>query len=133
MSSPDQNKANVKAFYDLAFNQRQPEEAVKQYVGSSYRQHNPMAGDGPEPFIGFVKWITGENPDLRVEFKRFIAESDLVAVHSHMIPAKGARGTAVVDIFPAREWQDRRALGRVAGGSEKGCESEHDVLTCVVS
>jgi hypothetical protein len=52
MSSPDQNKANVKAFYDLAFNQRQPEEAVKQYVGSSYRQHNPMADDGPEPFIG---------------------------------------------------------------------------------
>ena len=51
MSSPDQNKANVKAFYDLAFNQRQPEEAVKQYVGSSYRQHNPMAGDGTEPFI----------------------------------------------------------------------------------
>ena len=55
MSSPDQNKANVKAFYDLAFNQRQPEEAVKQYVGSSYRQHNPMAGDGPEPFIGFCE------------------------------------------------------------------------------
>ena len=99
MSSPDQNKANVKACYDLAFNQRQPEQAVNQYVGSSYRQHNPMAGDGPEPFIGFVKWITGENPDLRVEFKRFIAESDLVAVHSHMIPAKGARGTAVIDIF----------------------------------
>ena len=99
MASPDQNKANVKAFYDLAFNQRQPEEAVKQYVGSSYRQHNPTAGDGPEPFIGFVKWITGENPDLRVEFKRFIAESDLVAVHSHMIPAKGTRGTAVIDIF----------------------------------
>jgi len=58
-----------------------------------------MAGDGPESFIGFVKWFTGENPNLRVEFKRFIAESDLVAVHSHMIPAKGARGTAVIDIF----------------------------------
>jgi predicted SnoaL-like aldol condensation-catalyzing enzyme len=91
MASPDQNKANVKAFYDLAFNQRQPEEAVKQSVGSSYRQHNPMAGDGTEPFIGFVKWITGENLALRVEFKRFIAESDHVAVHSHMIPAKGSR------------------------------------------
>ena len=99
MSSPDQNKANVKAFYDLAFNHRQPEEAAKQYVGSSYRQHNPMAGDGPEPFVGFVKWITGENPDLRVAFKRFIAESDLVAVHSHMLPAKGTRGAAVIDIF----------------------------------
>ena len=28
MSSPDQNKANVKAFYDLAFNQRQPEPSA---------------------------------------------------------------------------------------------------------
>ena len=37
MASPDQNKANVKAFYDLAFNQREPEEAVTRYVGSSYR------------------------------------------------------------------------------------------------
>ena len=93
------NKANVRAFYDLAFNQRQPEEAVKRYLGSMYRQHNPMAGDGPEPFIGFVRWITGENPQLRFEFKRIIGEGDLVAVHSHMIPAPGARGTAVMDIF----------------------------------
>jgi predicted SnoaL-like aldol condensation-catalyzing enzyme len=99
MSSTDQNKANVQEFYDLAFNQRQPEEAVKRHIGSSYRQHNPMAGDGPEPFIGFVKWITGENPDLRVEFKRLIAEGNLVVIHSHMIPTKGARGTAVIDIF----------------------------------
>lgn len=99
MSNTDQNKANVKAFYDLAFNQRKPEEAVQRHVGPYYRQHNPMAGDGAEPFVGFVKWITGENPDLRVQFKRLIAEGDLVVVHSHMIPAKGARGTAVMDIF----------------------------------
>src|SRR5204863_3596350 len=70
-----------------------------QYVGPYYRQHNPMAGDGPAPFIGFVKWFTGEHPQLRFDFKRFIAEGDLVVVHSHMIPVKGARGTAVMDIF----------------------------------
>ena len=99
VSNVEANKARVKAFYDLAFNQRQPEEAVRQYVGASYRQHNPMAGDGPDPFIGFVKWLTSENPKLRVEFKRFIAEGDLVVVHSHTIPAPGARGTAVMDIF----------------------------------
>ena len=99
MSSPDQNKANVKAFYDLAFNQRQPEEAVKRYVGSSYRQHNPMAGDGPESFIGFVKWFTGENPQMRFDFKRFIADGDLVSVHSHLRLSPEARGTAVMDIF----------------------------------
>jgi predicted SnoaL-like aldol condensation-catalyzing enzyme len=93
------NKSTVREFYDLAFNRGQPEEAAKRYLGPSYRQHNPLAGDGPEPFIGFVRWITGENPDLRVEFKRLIAEGDLVVVHSHLIPAPAARGTAVMDIF----------------------------------
>jgi predicted SnoaL-like aldol condensation-catalyzing enzyme len=95
----DSNKATVRQFYDLALNQRKPEEAVRRYVGPYYGQHNPMAGDGPEPFIGFVKWITTQHPQLRIDFKRFIAEGDLVAVHSHMIPAPGARGTAVMDIF----------------------------------
>ena len=95
----EQHKTIVKSFYDLAFNQRRPEEAVAKYVGASYRQHNPMAGDGPAPFIGFVKWLAGTSPDFHFEFKRFIAEGDFVVVHSHLIPAKGARGTAVMDIF----------------------------------
>jgi len=72
---------------------------VKRYVGSYYRQHNPNAADGAEPFIGFVKWLTAANPQLRVEFKRVVAEGDLVVVHSHNIPAPGTRGKAVVDIF----------------------------------
>jgi predicted SnoaL-like aldol condensation-catalyzing enzyme len=95
----EQNKSTVREFYDLAFNQRQPEAAVTKYLGSTYRQHNPMAADGAEPFIGFVKWITGANPGLRFEFKRFIAEGDLVVVHSHLRPSQDARGTAVMDIF----------------------------------
>jgi predicted SnoaL-like aldol condensation-catalyzing enzyme len=72
---------------------------VKRYAGSYYRQHNPNAGDGTEPFIGFVKWITGANPQLRVDFKRFIAEDDLVVVHSHNVPVPGTKGRAVIDIF----------------------------------
>ena len=99
MTNTEQNKENVRAFYDLAFNQKQPEEAVKRYAGSYYRQHNPNAGDGTAPFIAFVKWITGANPQLRVDFKRFIAEGDLVVVHSHNVPVPGTRGRAVIDIF----------------------------------
>ena len=91
LNPQSRSRSDRERFGDILALQRQPEEAVKRYIGPSYRQHNPMAGDGPDPFIGFVKWITGENPDLRVEFKQFIAESDLVAVHSHLIPAKGAR------------------------------------------
>ena len=94
-----QNKRLVWEFYDLAFNQQQPEEAAKRYLGSSYRQHNPLAGDGAEPFVGFVRWLTGANPKLRVELKRSVAEGDLVVVHTHMVPSPGALGTAVMDIF----------------------------------
>lgn len=97
------NKNTVKGFYDMAFNQKQPEEAVKRYLGPYYRQHNPNAADGPEPFIGFVKWITGANPGLRVEFKRLVAEGDLVVVHSHNVAVPGTRGKAVIDIFRLEE------------------------------
>lgn len=51
MADLQENKDTVRAFFDLAFNQREPEEAVARYVGSTYIQHNPAAGDGPAPFI----------------------------------------------------------------------------------
>jgi predicted SnoaL-like aldol condensation-catalyzing enzyme len=97
--TPEMNKAFVREFYDLAFNQKKPEEAVREHVGFSYRQHNPYAGDGPEAFIAFVKEFTKANPKLHFEFKRLIAEEDLVAVHCHRTNDGSPRGHAIVDIF----------------------------------
>ena len=34
------------AFYDLMFNQCQPQEAIDKYAGNEYIQHNPEVGDG---------------------------------------------------------------------------------------
>lgn len=97
--SLESNKATVQAFYDLAFNVKKPADAVSRYMGKVYRQHNPGAGDGPEPFISYVTEFVKAYPELRVNFKRFIAEEDLVVVHSHMVRSPGDRGKAVVDIF----------------------------------
>jgi len=98
-SALEANKQAVREFYDLAFNQKQPAMAATRYLGPTYRQHNPMAGDGAEPFVTFVSGFTKAFPQLRVEFKRLVAEGDLVAVHSHFVRNSGDRGIAVMDIF----------------------------------
>lgn len=99
MNDLENNKQVVRELLDLAFNQHQPTEAVARCIGKYYRQHNPQAGDGPEPFIGFVRYFVNAFPKLKIDFKRFIAEGDLVVVHSYMTREPGDRGIAVVDIF----------------------------------
>jgi len=93
------NKRIIREWHEIAINQRKPEEAVAKYLGPSYRQHNPGAGDGPEPFIAAVKGLTQKFQELSMDTKRIIAEGDLVVLHSHLILKPGDRGTAVVDIF----------------------------------
>jgi predicted SnoaL-like aldol condensation-catalyzing enzyme len=93
------NKRTVREFYDLAFNQKQPAEAAQKYLGPYYRQHNPLAGDGPEPFVQFVTGFMQTFPELRIDIKRLLAEGDLVAVHCHLVRQPGDRGMAVMDMF----------------------------------
>jgi len=98
-NTPESNKATVREFYDLAFNQRQPAEAVAKHVGNYYRQHNPGAADGPEAFIEFASAFAHAYPGLSIEFRRLVAENDLVAVHSRLVREPNDRGLAVMDLF----------------------------------
>ena len=95
----ESTKQIVRDFYDLAFNQRKPEEATEKFMGPYYRQHNPQAPDGAEGLIGFVHYFEKTFPDFRVEIKRMIAEGDLVAVHSRLVRHATDRGQAVADFF----------------------------------
>ena len=93
------NKQLVREFYNLAFNQQQPEEAARRYVGPSYRQHNPQAGDGAEAFIQFVTGFLAQVPQVSVDIKRTIAEGDFIVTHGWLKLSPEDRGTAVMDIF----------------------------------
>lgn len=78
------NKKNAIAFYKMAY-LGNPKQAVQQYVGNEYIQHNPDVADGPEGFIDYFTRMHREYPEKSISFKRCIAEGDLVALHTHQI------------------------------------------------
>ena len=79
-----QNKQNAVAFYKMSY-EGNPRKAVDLYVGSEYIQHNPLVGDGKEPFIEYFERMSTEYPEKSIEFVREVAEGNLVALHTHQI------------------------------------------------
>lgn len=76
------NKQNAIAFYRMAY-MGEPKAAVAQYVGAEYIQHNPLVGNGKQPFIAYFEKMARDYPDKSIRFVRAVAEGDLVALHTH--------------------------------------------------
>ena len=66
MTDPERSKQTVIAYLDTAFNDKQPAEAVENYGGSHYIQHNPQAPDGFD-FIQFVEGFVEQFPQLSLD------------------------------------------------------------------
>lgn len=91
------NKKLVTEFYEKVLNQKDI-ASIDKYVGP-YRQHNPMAPDGAEGLKGYIAYLKESAPQFKAEIKRVLADGDFVILHVHAMPAPGARGLAIVDIF----------------------------------
>jgi predicted SnoaL-like aldol condensation-catalyzing enzyme len=95
MADLEMNKRTVVEFYELAFNGKEPEQAVRDHVGPQYIQHNPQAPDGPEAFIGFVRAF----PEASVDIRRVFADGDMVITHSLLKFTPDDPGAVAADFF----------------------------------
>ncbi len=94
----ERNKAAATGFYEAALNRKDAEAAVS-YLGSDYRQHNPVIEDGRAGLAKMVNWLAGAYPQAHSEILRVIAEGDFVVLHVHRRRTPDGPGDAIIDIF----------------------------------
>ena len=94
----ERNKKAALAFYDFAINKKDYEAASK-YIGSGYKQHNPLVADGKEGFKAFLSMLRKDFPQAHSEVKRIFADGNYVVIHVHSIRVPNTPGRAIFDCF----------------------------------
>jgi predicted SnoaL-like aldol condensation-catalyzing enzyme len=94
----ERKKEIVLAFYEKALNQRNADEAL-QYVGPTYRQHNPLIEDEYAGLRKYLAWIQQNFPKSHSKIVRAFVDGDYVLLHVNRIRTPGTCGDAIVDIF----------------------------------
>ena len=92
------NKRTVADFYDLIINKKDFDSARK-YIGTRYKQHNPLVADRPEGLKEFIEYLKVNFPEAKSDIKRIFADGDHVILHVHSIRAPDTPGRAIIEIF----------------------------------
>ena len=92
----EQNKEMVVTFYQDLFGNKNL-DAIDQYIGDTYIQHNPMAKDGKEALKAFLEPWFKNAPKDTVDIQFAGAYGDRVFLHIRN--TFGGKEVAVVDIF----------------------------------
>lgn len=92
------NKKVVADFYDLIINKKDFDSARK-YIGSRYKQHNPLVADYPEGLEAFITFLQTNYPEAKSEIKRIFADGDHVILHVHSWREPETAGRAIIEIF----------------------------------
>jgi predicted SnoaL-like aldol condensation-catalyzing enzyme len=81
----EKNKEIAAAFYDTIINKKDYETAKEKYIGSRYKQHNPLVKDYPEGLKEFIEFLKTNHPGARSEIVRSFADGDYVILHVHSV------------------------------------------------
>lgn len=93
-------KEVVEAFETLAFDRKQPAEAVRRYVSPDVVDHSPRIAGNRASILALLEgldWSEGGAPERTIH--HMVAEGDIVMVHYHLVREPGTPGLSAVDIF----------------------------------
>jgi predicted SnoaL-like aldol condensation-catalyzing enzyme len=79
------------------------DEAYAEYVSAKGRHHNPFFREGFPALKEAMKENRLQFPDKQMTIKHVIAEGDMVAIHSHIVPRAGETGIAAIHLFRFQE------------------------------
>lgn len=90
------NKKMVSEFYQKLFGDKDI-NAIDEYIGDVYIQHNPMAADGKQALKNVLeKWFVNA-PKTKIDIQHIGADGDFVYLHTRS--KMGEKTMSVVDIF----------------------------------
>lgn len=78
-------------------------EAYSKFVGANFKHHNPYFEGSAQTLMTAMEENARDNPNKTLNVKLAIAESDLVAVDTHVRQSPEDRGGAAVHIFRFEE------------------------------